>query len=117
MRSAQRAAQLTRRARELALQLGGRSVIGGRERPHHQVDSGKRRDEVDAHEFSKTALETIALDAGVAVLGHDHADPGGRNSGNDPPHVEVPSPTTPPVPQYSVDVRAPRETTRAGQTL
>lgn len=95
---------------DLTAQLLVLEAVRSRLRAHNDVDrrpsTGDRHDVEDpkAAELSQAALESVALDRGVAVLRNDEADSGHRAGRRNDPHIETRGAEALAVPHHSTQV-------------
>jgi len=96
-------------AREVGVTLSADGEIGDRLRGQRE----QRGQQLDTHEFAKSAFEPVALHGGVLMLRHDHSDARMAKRGSKYPDVEIPRPDSPPLSNDGQYVAAPREPKRA----
>ena len=81
-------------------------------RANRQIDGGpfaKRREQLDAHELAKPALEAISIDSRSLVTGHHDTHAWKFERGSDDPDIEVHGPNSLPLSNDGLYVGAPRQ--------
>lgn len=66
-----------------------RRQVGFTPSSHDEVDAGQCREDVLPNDLAQLALDAVARDAVLAVLGHDEPDPWMMQKGSDNPELQV----------------------------